>query len=168
MSDEFDFEKWRKRFPDHWDERGWPAFKSTWRATMHPEMRVRVIRQAAPDAQVTDEDELFPDEVLALVFWEGALDRLRQLFTYENTERWNIDKRGCVYGAAGIDRHGRWRSEGPVLAVGFERSMFGGPDTWHYGREPFDNLPFFEPISDWEYEGEDEAPPDDADEPDGA
>ncbi len=47
----------------------------------------------------------------------------------------------------GIDRELRWRAESdtPSLVVVFDRSSFGGTDTWHIGREDV-NLPFFEPI----------------------
>jgi len=41
----------------------------------------------------------------------------------------------------------RWNPEGADLVVTFERAMFGGPDTWHIGREG-EHLPFFEPIRD--------------------
>ena len=34
--EEFDYEATRKRFPRHWDERGWPAFQSTWRLRNYP------------------------------------------------------------------------------------------------------------------------------------
>src|SRR5215211_1408264 len=135
MGDEFDYEAARRRFPAHWDE-GWPAYKSTWQSTNYPQLRMRVL-------EVVDAGH----DVRALVYWDGSLDELRGLFTHETDERWNIDKRGFVYGARGIDREGRWREEGDPLEVTFERAYFGGPDTWHlnFGEK----TPFFEPVEDW-------------------
>jgi hypothetical protein len=100
-------------------------------------MRVRV---AGRDGNV---------DVETMVYWDGDLDRLRLLFTYEPTERWNIDKNGLVYGPAGIDPQGRWRRATATLDVVLDRPMFGGPDTWHMGMEG-ENLPFFEPVDDWD------------------
>src|SRR6188472_2995981 len=96
-SQEFNFEDWCRRFPDHWDEAGRPEINSTWRSRNHPMMRVRV---AGRDANV---------DVETMIYWDGDLDGLRLLFTCEPTERWNIDKKGLVYGPAGIDPEGRWR-----------------------------------------------------------
>ena len=101
-SQQFNFEDWHRRFPDHWDEAGRPEVNSTWRSRNHPMMRERV---AGRDGNV---------DVETMVYWDGDLDGLRLLFTYEPTQRWN-----------------------------------GGPDTWHMGMEG-DNLPFFEPVDDWD------------------
>jgi len=137
MKDEFDYEAARRRFPAHWDREGRPASKSTWRSVNYPQLRVQV--RDAPDES---------GDVRAFVFWEGSLDQLRGLFAYETDERWNIDKRGLVYGAGGIDREGRWREWGGPLEVTFERAYFGGPDTLqlNFGEE----TPFFEPVEDWD------------------
>jgi hypothetical protein len=54
-----------------------------------------------------------------------------------------------VYGLAGIDPQGRWRRAPARLHVVFDRAMFGGPDTWHMAMEG-ENLPFFEPVDDWD------------------
>lgn len=135
MNEEFDFEAERGRWPGHWNENGWPASKSTWRSRDHPQLRVRVVR-----ARV--------DDVETFVYWDGGPEELRALFTYEPTERWNIDKTGFVYGSPGIDRDGRWRPDGPALRVIFDRPMFGGPDTCHIRFE--DRTPFFEPVPDWD------------------
>jgi|RhiMethySRZTD1v2_1073278.scaffolds.fasta_scaffold147645_4 hypothetical protein len=136
-SQEFNFEDWYRRFPDHWDEAGRPEINSTWRSRNHPMMRVRV---AGRDGNV---------DVETMVYWDGDLDGLRLLFTYEPTERWNIDNKGLVCGPAGIDPQGRWRRATATLHVVFDRPMFGGPDTWHMGMEG-ENLPFFEPVDDWD------------------
>jgi hypothetical protein len=82
-----------------------------------------------------------------MVYWDADVDGLRLLFTHETTERWNIAKDRAVYGSSGIDQERRWRDENdtPSLIVTFDRAKFGGPDTWHTGREAV-NLPFFEPI----------------------
>lgn len=146
MTEEFDFDATRRRFPEHWDDRGWPAVNSTWRSRNHPQLRVRVIGvTSTPLGHDTDE---LPGDVRVRVYWDGDLAGLRLLFTYESTDRWNIDKTGLVYGSGGIDREGRWRREGPTLEVIFERPMFGGPDTWHINFE--ERLPFFEPLPDWD------------------
>ncbi len=146
----FDFGAERQRWPEHWDgdENGWPTTTSTWRARRFPHLRVRV---AAPESRY----------VKAIVYWDGDLDGLRRLFTHEPAERWAIAKHGLVHGAEGI---GPWEEDGPggegrhwrrddwPLDVNFERPMFGGPDTWHYGAGGWESLPFFEPINDWDEE----------------
>lgn len=154
MSDKFDFRSWHQRFPEHWDDHGWPTVQSTWRSRRHPHLRVRVsdtIRRehAAEGSQLAadlDAGTVSHGDVETAVFWDGSLEELHRLFTYTSTERWNIDRTGFVYGSGGIDRDGRWRDEGGGLGVVFDRSKFGGPDTWHRSFE--DQLPFFEPISD--------------------
>ncbi len=111
-------------------------------------MRVRVL-ETVDTERVEDGVELFPDEVRAFVYWEGSLDELREMFTYEiDEDRWNIEKDGVVYGAGGIDRDGRWRDEGPPLVVIFRREQFGGPDTWHLNFG--ERTPPFEPVEDWD------------------
>ena len=153
--EEFDYEATRKRFPRHWDDCGWPAYKSTWRSRNHPYMRVRVTRtidqsRVHPGSAIHEAlstGELRDGDVQTFIHWDGPLDELRRLFTYEPTERWNIDKTGFVYGSGGIDQDGRWREDGPALDVVFERAMFGGPDTWHINFE--DRTPPFEPVHDW-------------------
>jgi hypothetical protein len=149
MSDEtFDFEAERKRWPNHWerDENGWPARMSTWRARIFPHLRVRVMSR---------KDEY----VEAWVYWDGDRDGLRRLFTHEQLERWEIGKHGLVQMPEGI---GPWEQNGPSgegrywrkreweLEVIFERALFGGPDTWHYGRDEWESLPFFEPVPEWD------------------
>jgi hypothetical protein len=143
--DEFDFEATRDEWPDHWDhdEKGWPTVGSRWRARLYPQMRVLIVGRS--------------DEYMTvLVYWDGDLEGLRRLFTHEPSERWEIGTGGLVQMPSGI---GPWEADGPAgdgrhwrdewdLTVYFERARFGGPDTWHYGREPFDSLPFFEPIPD--------------------
>jgi hypothetical protein len=109
-------------------------------------MRVRVL-ETVDTERVEDGVELFPDEVRAFVYWEGSLDELREMFSYESDERWNIDQHGLVYGVGGIDRERRWQDEGSPLEVTFRREQFGGPDTWHKNFE--DRTPFFEPVKDW-------------------
>jgi hypothetical protein len=140
MSEDFDFEEWRKRFPLHWDrERGWPAQDSTWRFRDHPQMRIRVI---ACDHEF----------VQAEVHWDSDLDEFQRLFSYENRERWAKNENGLMSGARGFDRERRWRDEGPPLWVTFDRAMFGGPDTWQVELRPQwegINLPPFEPIEPW-------------------
>ena len=145
-TEEFDFEAARRGFPEHWEDDGRPATNSTWRSRPYPQMRVRVSGRD-PDGDVS-----------AIVYWDGDLEGLARLFTYEGTERWNIGADGLVCGSAGIDRgdagewHFRWRDETATLVVTFDRAMFGGPDTWHIGREGV-NLPFFEPVPDWIRDG---------------
>jgi hypothetical protein len=140
MAEDFDFDEWHERFPLHWDEQGWPSKRSTWRFRDHPQMRVQVFGCDFDDVQ-------------AFVFWDGSLEELARLFSYENTERWSIDEERLVCGAGGISRDQRWRDTGPPLRVIFDRPMFGGPDTWHAGLkrgwEGF-NLPPFEPIDPWD------------------
>jgi hypothetical protein len=156
LAEEFDFEAWREWFPTHWDARGWPALKSTWRSRNFPMMRVQVlstldtsrVHEGSILADQVAEGKRLHGDVVTMVFWDGPLDELRGLFTYENTERWNINGEGFVCGAGGIDRDGRWRADGPALEVTFHRAMFGGPHTWHINFE--DQMPFFEPIPDWE------------------
>jgi hypothetical protein len=146
---EFDFEAERARWPTHWDhdEKGWPSVKSTWRARLFPQLRVRV----RPDRG--------NHYVGALVYWDGDLDGLDRLFTHDPSERWEIGQHGLVHSPAGIgpwepdgpDGEGRyWRRDDWLLEVKFERPAFGGPDTWHYGAGEWESLPFFEPIPDWE------------------
>ena len=124
------------------DDDGRPEIGSTWRSREHPMMRVRVTGR--PD----------PHDIDTCVFWDGDLDGLRLLFTYERIDRWNIASDGFVYGSAGFappesgEYEHRWRRDDQTLNVLFERAMFGGPDTWHIGREGV-NLPFFEPVPDW-------------------
>jgi hypothetical protein len=135
----FDFEEARRQFPDHWDENGWPASGSTWRARLYPQMRVRV--------SVVDNRD-----VGTMVYWDGDLEGLRRLFTYEPAERWNIAAENqLVYAPAGIDREGHWRSDTETLGVTFDRPAFGGRDTWHAGSLS-KGLPFFEPVADWDEE----------------
>lgn len=159
MSDtDFDFEAWRQRYPDHWDEDGWPIPKSTWRSRPHPYLRVRVLSTIKRDRVAAGSlraDELAAGraqhgDVKTLVYWDGSLDELLRLFTYETTDRWNIDSKGFVYGSGGIDRNGRWLDEGVGLQLIFDREQFGGPDTWHRNFE--EPLPFFEPVLDWDDE----------------
>lgn len=147
MGEEFNFEEEHRRFPEHWDKDGRPAINSTWRSREHPMMRVRVSGR--------DGDR----DVTAMVYWDGDLEGLRLLFAQEPSERWNIAANRLVYGPAGIYQleahersHGeryRWRRDTATLDVVFEREQFGGPDTWHIGMEGV-NLPFFEPIPDWD------------------
>ncbi len=152
--EEFDFDETRRRFPSHWDDDGWPAHKSTWRSRNYPHMRVKVLEAVRASAAVPgsirydqiQRGELEDGDVRTMISWDGDLEGLRGMFAYENTDRWNIDKNGFVYGSAGIDQRGRWRDEGPILEVIFERELFGGPDTWHLNFE--DRTPFFEPIAD--------------------
>ncbi len=143
-TDTFEFEEWRERFPEHWAENGWPAPKSTWRSRLYPHLRVRVVDSG---------DEY----VRTIIHWDGDLDGLRRLFTYEPAERWEIGEHRLVHASAGI---GPWEQDGPagegrywrrddlLLEVRFERPNFGGPDTWHSGE--WGSLPFFEPVQDWE------------------
>ena len=139
MTEEFDFESSRNRFPEHWDDDGRPEIGSTWRSREHPMMRVRVTGR--PD----------PHDIDTCVFWDGDLDGLRLLFTYERIDRWNIASDGLV-GLAGAPEHEPLVSERRRARrhrkCALERGMFGGPDTWHIGREGV-NLPFFEPVPDW-------------------
>lgn len=151
----FDFEEWRDRFPDHWDEDGWPATESTWRSYNYPQMRVTVIETVRADRvhegsaqhQALESGEQLAGDVRTFVSWDGGLEELLGLFTYHQADRWNIDKTGFVYGTPGIDRDGRWRSDGPPLEVIFDRAKFGGPDTWHINFG--ERLPFFKPINEW-------------------
>ena len=83
MTEDFNFEEWRERFPLHWDQKGWPSKRSTWRFRDQPQMRVQVV-----GCDVTD--------VQANVYWDGSLDELEGLFSYENTDRWAIDKQRLV------------------------------------------------------------------------
>ena len=151
MSDEqFDFETERARWPEHWDhgKNGWPTTNSTWRARLYPQLRVRVSRSDH-------------SHVLAVVYWDGDLEGLGRLFTYETTERWEIGEDGLVHSPAGI---GPWEDDGPagegrhwrkddwLLEVNFERPQFGGPDTGQNGTGEWESLPFFEPVQDWRAE----------------
>jgi hypothetical protein len=148
MTDEFDFDAARDRWPEHWDgdERGWPTVNSTWRARRFPQLRVRVMSREH-------------HYVMAIVYWDGDLEGLSRLFTHEEDERWEIGKHGLVHnpegigpweedGPAGEGRH--WRRDDWLLEVHFERPQFGGPDTWHHGAGEWESLPFFEPVEDWD------------------
>jgi hypothetical protein len=125
VAEEFDFEAMRRRFSEHRDDDGRPVVGSMWRSRMHPHMRVLVVAR--------DRDL----EIQAMVYRDADLDGLRLPFTHETTERWNIARDGAVYGSPGIDQEHHWRGESdtPSLIVTFDRSRFGGADTWHIGRE---------------------------------
>jgi hypothetical protein len=122
--DEFDFETARRRWPHHWDERGWPVRNSTWQATDYPPLRVRVATVGAR-------------AVTAIVQqWDRPLEELRRVLGDVIEVRWPVGEDVIID-----------PDEGEELAVEFPRAYFGGPDTGHSGsvgsREPF-----FEPVED--------------------
>lgn len=143
----FDFGAARSEWPEHWDadEKGWPSLGSTWRARRFPQMRVSVVQRGEV-------------EVEALIYWDGDLDGLNRLFSYEPRARWAIGPNHMVQMPEGIgppeppdresDGTARWRDESPLTVI-FDRAQFGGPDTWHHANDPWEPLPFFEPIENW-------------------
>ncbi|MCA1706085.1 MAG: hypothetical protein LC808_23625 [Actinobacteria bacterium] len=148
----FDFEKARRKFPDHWTAEGWPASNSTWQAINYPRLHVRVTGRS--------HDSPF-EGVATVIYWAGDLDGLRLLFTYWGVAR-NTEVARAEWGAIAIDdvdhndpfevgNHGlvlHGRGSEPPLDVKFERAMFGGPDTWQVNIG--EALPFFEPVPDWD------------------